>query len=398
MDDESMIPRPDEPNSELIDQAAAWMLALDAQPQNAATRRAFAEWLKASPQNVDEFLRVSALRRDLANLPGADDIASLVAAARPDVVHLPAGSGTSAPSALSNPRGISSSRRFAGRNTRRAWAAAGSVVVLALALWAWHYGSGGAVHQTARGEMRSMMLADGSQIDLNAKSAVRVEVTPYRRHVEVVAGEALFTVAKDRERPFTVAAGTMSVEVVGTRFNVRRDLLGDTDRTALTVLEGRVRVAALDNPWGQREGRLGDAMESSPVSNDMEPANPPLADTQPSILELAMGDRVVVEDGVVGARSTANLDAVTAWLDRRLVFEEAPLPEVLMEFNRHTATEQLELAAPGLASRKITGVFDARRSNALLAFLEQQPGVSLERKGNVIRVVQVPLLDRQGQP
>lgn len=392
-----MIPKPDEPNSELIEQAAAWMLALDARGQNAATRRAFAQWLKASPQNVDEFLRVSALRRDLANLPEAEDISSLVAAARPHAVPLPVASRAPASSPPSQSRGVTAWRRFAGRRPSWAWAAAGSVVVFALTLWVWHYGSGGAMHQTARGEMRSIMLADGSQIDLNATSAVRVEVTPRRRHVDVVAGEALLTVAKDRKRPFTVAAGMMSVEVVGTRFNVRRDSFGDTDRTALTVLEGHVRLAVLKDASSRGDGRFPDAKESGAVPMETVPATPPPADIQPQLLELSTGDQVVVEDGVVGVRAPANLDNVTAWLDRRLVFEAAPLPEVLMEFNRHTTREQLELAAPALASRKITGVFDARRSSALLAFLEQQQGVRLERRGNVIRVVQDQVADRRGE-
>src|SRR3546814_10232647 len=81
---------------------------------------------------------------------------------------------------------------------------------------------GGTSYATSGGEIRRGPLADGSIAAINTASAIDVKLDDAARHVRVVEGEAWFQVARDKQRPFVVAAGRARVRAVGTAFSVRR--------------------------------------------------------------------------------------------------------------------------------------------------------------------------------
>ena len=95
------------------------------------------------------------------------------------------------------------------------------------------------VAETAVGEQRTVTLPDGSSVELNTASQVAIRYTARTRAVQLTRGEAHFTVASDRSRPFSVHAAGRVVTAVGTAFTVqlRRDAV------EVTVAEGRVRLA-----------------------------------------------------------------------------------------------------------------------------------------------------------
>lgn len=64
---------------------------------------------------------------------------------------------------------------------------------------------------TARGERRTVRLADGTSVTLNTDSAIRVGYVADHRRIRLLRGQALFEVAKDRHRPFVVQAGARQV-------------------------------------------------------------------------------------------------------------------------------------------------------------------------------------------
>ena len=65
-------------------------------------------------------------------------------------------------------------------------------------------------------------------VHLNTRSRVEVNFTGAARDIRLLEGEALFTVARDPARPFTVYAGTNIIQAVGTQFNVLRRPSGTT--------------------------------------------------------------------------------------------------------------------------------------------------------------------------
>src|SRR3546814_2159233 len=99
---------------------------------------------------------------------------------------------------------------------------------------------GGTSYATSVGEIRRVPLADGSIAAINTASTIEVKLDDAVRHVRVEQGEAWFQVAKDKQRPFVVAAGRARVRAVGTAFSVRRRA-GGAD---ILVTEGEVEVWA----------------------------------------------------------------------------------------------------------------------------------------------------------
>ncbi|GEP95706.1 FecR family protein [Chitinophaga cymbidii] len=94
---------------------------------------------------------------------------------------------------------------------------------------------------TPRGGQFQVTLPDGSKVWLNAASSLRFPTafTGKERNVEMT-GEAYFEIAKDARKPFKVSVNDMTIEVLGTHFNV--NAYTDEKKMAATLLEGAVRL------------------------------------------------------------------------------------------------------------------------------------------------------------
>jgi transmembrane sensor len=115
------------------------------------------------------------------------------------------------------------------------------VAVLAIPAWrqADRWWNGVTVHWvTPRGESRTLVLEDGTQVLLDADSVLVAKLGAHARRVSLVRGEALFTVTHDAARPFEIEIGPGRVVDLGTRFDVEK--LQDAVRVA--VYEGRVGI------------------------------------------------------------------------------------------------------------------------------------------------------------
>jgi transmembrane sensor len=194
---------------------------------------------------------------------------------------------------------------------------------------------------TRVGERSVLALADGSQITLNTSSAVHVDYSGPERRVTLLRGEAYFEVAKDRSRPFVVSAATRRVIAVGTAFAVRMQ----ERQLRVTLVEGRVRIVA-------SPGTTADGMAAAPATVELEPGS------------------ALIADGNGAARvEQLNAGLATSWRTGRLVFENQPLGEVVAEMNRYSL-QQLAIANPALAARRVSGVFDASGGTSFADALE----------------------------
>ncbi|MDO7899942.1 FecR family protein [Pseudomonas citrulli] len=189
-------------------------------------------------------------------------------------------------------------------------------------------------YATALGERRHIALPDGSVIELNSRSRVRIQFAHRQRRVELTEGEALFTVEHDAGRPFTVEAGNGQVTVTGTRFDVRRD----TDKTRVAVAQGSVKVQGRGEP------------KALFVS-----------------LTPGLGTQIDAQ-GKVAAPYAINADALTAWRNGKLVFNDAPLSEVAEEVSRYR-TQPLRVGSAAVGKLRLTSVFRADDPEALLKAL-----------------------------
>ena len=210
-------------------------------------------------------------------------------------------------------------------------------------------------YATGKGEHRSVALADGSRIDMNAGSRLTVTLARHERRVAMPEGEAVFDVTHDPARPFLIAAGDRTVRVVGTRFDVRR-----------------------------RGGQLSVAVERGVVQVD------PADGAAGRGFRLHPGQRLDHVDGAPGAALSAVDPAqVESWKTGRLIYRDRPLSEVVADLNQQFATP-IAIEDPTLAATKVSGVLvlddeaAVIRRLALLAPIQALPsarGVLLRRDG-----------------
>lgn len=153
--------------------------------------------------------------------------------------------------------------------------------------------------RTPRGGQYEVTLPDGSRVWLNAATSLRFPTafTGADRTVEL-SGEAYFEVARAKDKPFKVKVGKMTVDVLGTHFDVMA--YDDEESFRTTLLSGAVRV------------------EGGDVSKVLRPGE-----------EATLG-----LDGRGMTEAEADTDQAVAWKNGLFQFESAGLPAVMRQVAR----------------------------------------------------------------
>lgn len=121
---------------------------------------------------------------------------------------------------------------------------------------------------TAKAEIYSMVLSDGTRIWLNASSSIRFPVVfkGAERKVEI-SGEVYFDVAHNKSMPFKVLANGMEIEVLGTSFNI--NCYKDEASMKTTLLEGKVKVRTGNGPVSfLKPGQQAQVFSSPPTGGE----------------------------------------------------------------------------------------------------------------------------------
>lgn len=222
---------------------------------------------------------------------------------------------------------------------------------------------GAAAYETEVGGYQRVLLRDGSVIQLNTDTRVRVRLGNDRREVRLVLGEAFFEVAHDPQRPFEVIAGDTTVRAVGTAFTVR---LREQDAVEVVVTEGSVTL------------RMG---ESGSVET--------IETTAPSAL--AAGEAAVAGPVGVAVQRIAETEVarLLAWQNGELDFIGDPLSEVVAQFNRYNR-RRLEIVDPAIAGLRVGGNFRATDLEGFLRAMRASFDVHAEESNGAIRLSRLP--------
>lgn len=93
----------------------------------------------------------------------------------------------------------------------------------------------------ARGQKASLTLPDGTRVWLNSATRLTYNANyNISERTVKLEGEAYFEVAPNPEKKFTVDCKGLSIEALGTAFNVKAFL--DDDNVSTSLLEGKVKV------------------------------------------------------------------------------------------------------------------------------------------------------------
>ncbi len=196
---------------------------------------------------------------------------------------------------------------------------------------------------TSIGEIREVPLPDGSQMTLDTRTSVRVEMGRDLRHVTLQEGRARFAVSAEDDRPFVVEAGESRVTGRDTTFDVE---LRDGE-ALVQPIEGTVSVEATSR-----------RAETAPV-------------------RLAPGQAVLVSSGGARMQPRQTGRAEALWPTGMIEFDNTPLATAIAEANRYSRG-RVSLADPALSRLRVSGTFRAGDLQGLARSLEAAFGLRLE--------------------
>ncbi|MEZ5984757.1 MAG: FecR domain-containing protein [Hyphomonas sp.] len=293
-------------------EARAWLLTFASGEASPEKERAFADWLAASEENRLAYERAHRLWEGLAEVDGIEDLLT----ERDNVRKLPQ-------------RPALTRRLLLGGGLAAGLACAAAVGLVAL--------QPAPVEEimlvTARGEIKTFTLSDGSQITLGGASRVRGEFSGKTRDLQLAAGNAYFDIARDENRPLTVDTGDVQVRVLGTRFDIKKR----ADRVSVSVDSGHVRVTA---------GNLTETRD------------------------LLAGDKIVSTAAMrLGAVEGFDPEKELSWRSGRLSFVDAPLRDIVADMNQYS-DRPVRLGPGAPADMRLTLSFSVQQIGQVLAGLD----------------------------
>ncbi|WAC27544.1 FecR family protein [Ancylobacter sp. SL191] len=187
-------------------------------------------------------------------------------------------------------------------------------------------------YSTGAAERITVRLPDGSTVELGSYSALSLDFTPEQRRLVLHRGQAFFRVAAEPSRPFVVQADGGTIQALGTEFDVKVA----TDQIVVTVIEHSVKIQAAHCP--------------------------------PVVLEAGWQ----LSYGSDGMRSPvrADLAAVEAWRQDRIIVEDVPLRQVLTELERYRQG-RIVLMDSALGDIPVTAVFNTRHTDKALQVIAE---------------------------
>jgi transmembrane sensor len=202
---------------------------------------------------------------------------------------------------------------------------------------------------TPVGGYKTIALADGSQIELNTDTELRLSQKD--RHATLVRGEAYFRIVHHASHPFSLDVGTQRVVDLGTQFSVRRN----ADELRVAMVEGRARIESVANP----------AHSQSVVLN--------------------RGDVATAAQGrlAVARKPPGLLQDALSWRKGFVVFHHATLGAAADEINRYN-TEKIVIADRGASSRVFGGKFRTNDAGRFANVVAAALALQVERRGNEI--------------
>lgn len=195
-------------------------------------------------------------------------------------------------------------------------------------------------YYSAVGDYQQISLQDGSLIELNTDTEIAVSLGETSRDIELLKGEAFFTVASDKTKPFIVTVGDARVQALGTAFNIYRQ---SDKQSTVSVIEGVVRVS-------EASGSSTAAPES----------------------KMLLANDVVIVNALSGVSDLQipNIEQVTAWRSGQIMFDSASVAEAVAILNRYLERKIL-VAENTVSKHRISGIFSSRQQDETLAAVAQ---------------------------
>lgn len=202
---------------------------------------------------------------------------------------------------------------------------------------------------SAKGEKKSLLLADGTRIILNFETNLRIpsDFNKENRVVEL-EGEGFFDVAPNPDKPFIIRSGNAQVRVLGTSFDFKS--YKEDEFIKLTVSTGKVRINLSDQ--------------------DLQLSVSPNEHLSINKVDGSMKKETIQENNYI------------KWIQGSLYFNKEPIREVVKTINR-TYNRKVILQCKN-CDYKITGTHDNKSIEAVIEAICFTTGLHSRQEGEMI--------------
>jgi len=204
---------------------------------------------------------------------------------------------------------------------------------------------------TVAGALRTQHLPDGSVLQLDTDTAVRLQFTPEQRDIELLRGELAIEVAKDPAHPLRVHCAGIEARAVGTHFIVARR----ADEIEVGVTEGVVAVSGGDH-------------------------------SAPTLVQAGQRVRVDARNGEI--RSEPLPATSYGWTRGVLSFDHVPVQQAVAEIARYLPEHVTLRVSEHAAATSITATFPIDKPEAALLAVARTNGLTVKHVPNLLYVVQ----------
>jgi transmembrane sensor len=289
----------------IVEQAIAWYLQVNAAQHDADVKAKFDSWIKQDTSHAKAYEQIN---RIFKPLEGID-----VKAAKESIV-----------SVLHTERKLKRRRNASG-------------IAFAITMFtAIYFGSQStdvkvmlADNKTAIGESKTLVLPDQSSIIMNTNTALDVKFDQHQRIIKLYKGEVYVEVSKDASRPFLVETEHGDIRALGTKFNVNRT----SESTHVAMIESKVK--ACNQP----------SVFSNIIANS----------AQRVCVVLHTGQAVTIRNQSLDKVQEIDVDAISSWTKGTVAFDAQPLPKVLSDLQRYSP-KKITFSASELNAIKVSGV------------------------------------------
>lgn len=347
---------PEYPQKDVNAQAAYWFALLQSERCTDAQRKAFSHWLNEEPSHRDVFDLISAIYESSEALASDSDVMAL------------------RKEALGQGRIMSFHKLWYARAFIGAIAALfifAVINVTALNPFQGRLKGGvdqiaqtdgrtvdGLVLSTAVGELLTRTLEDGSIVELNTDSEVRVKYDGGQRNLYLLKGQAIFDVAHNKERPFVVFAGDRRVTALGTTFEVRLDKAF----AQVTLIEGKVSV------------------------DELTLSDEPVPEKNQKSVELSPGQRFIATAEASQVVELATIETDLSWRNGRHIFSDEKISVIVDELNRYTE-RKIIIGDPKIGDLRASANFKIGSTQSLSAALEATFDLSVAHDSDANRIL-----------
>lgn len=205
---------------------------------------------------------------------------------------------------------------------------------------------------TAKGEIRTITLSDGSFVTLGPDSVIQLAYGTDRRDLILLRGMGFFEVAPDKSKPFSVLTGTVRITALGTAF----DVSNDAGTVAVSVDHGVVEMQAPDSVLAS-----GQRLEQGQWLT-----------FDPNTQALDQGERAA--------------EQIAAWRDRLMIAEREPVSALVARINRWM-TGRIIIASPSVSAQRVSGVYDLTDPLRALEAVVQPTGARVRQMSPYLTII-----------